>query len=133
MCNEYPSKRFGPANIYNNLSLAAADDLVLLCDDRFHQGEDPGYGSPELMWNDIVNIALELKALDDLGHVVSSFRGVPGILRSVNRWSGEDSFPLEYPLSFSISLGVKSTFSINSAVAGYASWMETTASMKSGR
>ncbi|VFQ72216.1 unnamed protein product [Cuscuta campestris] len=124
MCNEYPAKRFGPANIYNNLSLAA-DDLVLFCDDWFQQGEDPGYGSPELMWNDIVNIALKFEALDDLGHVVSSFRGVPGILRSVNRWSGEDSFPLEYPLSFSISLGVKSTYSITPAVTGYADYFAT--------
>ena len=106
MCDEYPKKRFGDANIYNNISVAK-DDLVVFTDNPgVSYGDQPGYGSPERLWSDIVNIAMKFGALDDLAEVVRSMRGVPGLLREVNELTGRDCFMIDYPRSYSVELAI---------------------------
>ena len=108
MCGPYPSREWGHPTIYSNIKMEA-DDVVFFS--RREASEIPcdrGFGSPERMWNDLVNIAIKFSALDDLRCVVQATRGIPGMMRTVNQWSGKFQFHVEYPLSYSLCLAVNS-------------------------
>jgi len=116
MCDEYPKKRFGEANIYNNLILAK-DDLVVFSTNEENaslDGSQPVYGNPERLWNNIINIAIKMGAVDDLAEVVAAMRGVPYFLREMNELTGENSFIIDFTLSYSITLGMEGLLNLPS-------------------
>ncbi|RHN57288.1 hypothetical protein MtrunA17_Chr5g0438741 [Medicago truncatula] len=112
MCVEYPKQHFGKANVYNNLVLAK-DDLVIFITDKENDlvGLQPMYGSPERLWNNIINIAIKMGPIEDLTEVV-----------------GEDCFMLDFPLSFSVNLGMESIINLPSEprIVGHSGYLRST-------
>ncbi|GAU14371.1 hypothetical protein TSUD_249090 [Trifolium subterraneum] len=120
MCDMYPNKRFGEANIYNNLILAK-DDLVIFTDkENADFGSLPTYVNHERLWNNIINIAIKMDAVDDLAEVVAGMRGLPYFLREVNQLTGADCFIVDVPLSYSVTLGLEGAFGIIGVPSGNA-------------
>ena len=106
MAGKYPNRRYGERNIYNSIFMEE-DELYFFTDKS--PGSvicDTGAGSPERLWNTLLSLAIKLDALDDLKIVISEFRGMPGMLRSLKDWTDKDDFCLEYPLSYSIILAL---------------------------
>lgn len=116
MCDEYPKKRFGEANIYNSLILAK-DDLVVFSTNEENPslvGSQPMYGNPERLWNNIINIAIKMGAVDDLAEVVAAMRGVPYFLCEMNELTGENRFIMDFTPSYSITLGMEGLLNLPS-------------------
>ncbi|XP_015160825.1 uncharacterized protein [Solanum tuberosum] len=108
MSCEYPTRRYGAANIYNNIYMSK-DNVTFISDDPSYKfPEDMDYGSPDMMWMNLLNIAIKFHTLDDLREVIRDFRGIPGMLRDVSRWGKQSCFTLSYPRSCSISTAVES-------------------------
>ncbi|CAI8586516.1 unnamed protein product [Vicia faba] len=107
MCDVYPKKRFGEPNIYNNLVLDKDDLLVFADNENVNFGSPPVYGNPERLWNNIVNIAIKMGVVDDLCEIVAGMRGLPYFLREANTLTGKSCFLLDFPLSYSPTLGLE--------------------------
>ncbi|KAM3249418.1 hypothetical protein P3L10_011188 [Capsicum annuum] len=108
MSCEFPTRRYRPANIYNNIKMSK-DNVTFISDDINYQlPQNMEYGSPDMKWMNLLNIAIKFHALDDLREVIGDFRGVPGMLRDVSQWGNQTCFTVSYPRSCSISTAVDS-------------------------
>ncbi|WMV48121.1 hypothetical protein MTR67_041506 [Solanum verrucosum] len=108
MSCEYPTRRYGAANIYNNIYMSK-DNVTFISDDPSYKfPQDMDYGSPDMMWMNLLNIAIKFHTLDDLREVIRDFRGIPGMLRDISRWGKQSCFTLSYPRSYSISTAIES-------------------------
>ncbi|KAM3356729.1 hypothetical protein P3S68_023443 [Capsicum galapagoense] len=108
MSCEFPTRRYRPANIYNNIKMSK-DNVTFISDDINYQlPQNMEYGSPDMKWMNLLNIAIKFHALDDLREVIRDFRGVPGMLRDVSQWGNQTCFTVSYPRSCSISTAVDS-------------------------
>ncbi|KAH0640499.1 hypothetical protein KY285_037085 [Solanum tuberosum] len=108
MSCEYPTRRYGSANIYNNIYMSKDNVTFISNDPSYKFPQDMDYGSPDMMWMNLLNIAIKFHTLDDLREVIRDFRGIPGMLRDVSRWGKQSCFTLSYPRSYSISTAVES-------------------------
>lgn len=90
-------------------------------------GLQPMYGSPERLWNNIINIAIKMGPIEDLTEVVAAMRGVPYFLLDTNELAGEDCFMLDFPLSYSINLGMESIINLPSEprIVGHSGYYAT--------
>ncbi|KAM3326904.1 hypothetical protein P3S67_002030 [Capsicum chacoense] len=108
MSCEFPTRRYRPANTYNNIKMSK-DNVTFISDDINYQlPQNMEYGSPAMMWMNLLNIAIKFHALDDLREVIRDFRGVPGMLRDVSQCGNQTCFTVSYPRSCSISTAVDS-------------------------
>lgn len=130
MACKYPNKRYGKANIYNNMVLEA--DVVCFISDgiTFEDGEEaPAYGSPERMWNMLISIATKLNALDDLFSVVRDFRGLPFLLRTMYEFTDKDEYIVDYPQSRCLVSAVEDVLERRPSISRFSGFFATTKSL----
>jgi hypothetical protein len=128
MASAYPLVKYGADNIYNNIKMAE-DDLVIFVETGFQGGTKPGFGSPERLWNDLVQIAIKFNALEDLAEVVQDFRGLPGMMKVISESTGKRLFSLEYPKSYCVSLGISNINYTHTVVTEFGGYFATTKSL----
>lgn len=105
MGDAYPCVKYAGSNIYNSLSMDA-DNLVIYSANEIEMLEGYDFGSPDDMYNVIVNLACKLDCLDEMRIVFKELRGLPGMLHRVCAATNRDCLTLRYPTSLNYKLAL---------------------------
>lgn len=99
MCAEYPTVKYAGDNVYNSIQMEE-DKIVWVSDRQVTVDKGYSFGSPDRMYNDMMEIANKMGCLEDMREAFRDMRGLPFIVDKVSEFSGRTVFPMKYPTSY---------------------------------